>query len=154
MRRYVMIAAMAALLVPVATFGEEPVGGGDVVGTVRAVRGEVQIGREGTWSPAALDEKLREGEVIRAGKKSEASILFEDGVTAVVGEGVEIDVADLELKTRLEMMKSKISRPTDSERVGLEVTTTTGVRGTEQTEEKSEELKRDHYWSDKPSPKP
>ena len=121
---------------------------------MRAMRGEVQIGREGTWSPAALDEKLREGEIIRAGKKSEASILFEDGVTAVVGEGVEIDVADLELKTRLEMMKSKISRPTDSERVGLKVTTTTGVRGTEQTEEKAEELKRDHYWSDKTAPKP
>ncbi len=72
MRRYVMIAAMAALLVPVASFGEQPADEGDVVGTVRAVRGEVQIGREGTWSPAALDEKLREGEVIRAGKKSEA----------------------------------------------------------------------------------
>jgi hypothetical protein len=154
MKRLLMVAAMAALLVPVPLFGEEPVDEGDVVGTVRAVRGEVQIGREGTWSPAALDEKLREGEIIRAGKKSEASILFEDGVTAVVGEGVEIAVADLELKTRLEMMKSKISRPTDSKRVGLEVTTTTGVRGTEQTEEKSEELKREHYWSDKPSPKP
>jgi len=154
MRRYVIVAAMAALLVPVPSFGAEPVDEGDVVGTVRAVRGEVQIGREGTWSPAALDEKLREGEIIRAGKKSEASILFEDGVTAVVGEGTEIDVADLELKTRLEMMKSKISRPTDSKRVGLEVTTTTGVRGTEQTEEKAEELKREHYWSEEKSPKP
>jgi len=118
------------------------------------VQGEVQIGREGTWSPAALDEKLREGEIIRAGKEAEASILFEDGVTALVGEGTEIDVPDLEPKTPREMRKAKISRPTDSERVGLEVTTTTGVRGTEQTEEKSEELKRDHYWSEKKPPKP
>jgi hypothetical protein len=154
MRKYVMIAAMAAFLVPVSLSGAEPADEGDVVGTVRAIRGEVQVGREGTWLPAALDEKLRGGEIIRAGKKSEASILFEDGVTAVVGAGVEIDVADLELKTRLEMMKSKITRPTDSERVGLEVTTTTGVRGTEQTEEKAEELKRDHFWSDKTSPEP
>jgi hypothetical protein len=51
-------------------------------------------------------------------------------------------------------MKAKVSRPTDSKVEKLGVTTTTGVRGTEQTEEKAEELKRDHYWSEEPSPKP
>jgi hypothetical protein len=45
-------------------------------------------------------------------------------------------------------MRSKVSLPTDTRKVEMQVTPTTGVRGTEQTEEKAEELKREHYWDE------
>ena len=120
-----------------------------VLGSVQALSGDVSIGQGEVWAPAAVGSGLKEGQVLRTGPDSRAEVLFEGDVSAVVSEKTSIEVSDLLLKSRLEKMKGKVSTPADSRKVELEVTPTTGVRGTEQTESKSEELKRDHYWNEK-----
>jgi hypothetical protein len=106
------------------------------------------VGGGGTWRPAAVGESVAEGQLIRTGPASGADILFSDDVAAAVGAETEISVSDLLLKARLEKMRSKVSAPSDTQKVQMQVTPTTGVRGTEQTEEKAEQLKREHYWNE------
>jgi hypothetical protein len=43
--------------------------------------------------------------------------------------------------------------PGENTKADIQVTPLTGVRGTEKTEEKAEDLKRDHYWSENPAAK-
>jgi hypothetical protein len=118
------------------------------VGTVTAVTGTVQVGRDGVWQPAAAKTHLFDGQTIRTAAASGADVLFEGDVPARLGEQTEIAVADLQLKAQLEKAKAKIGAPADSTKATLEVTPLTGVRGTEKTEEKAGELKREHYWNE------
>jgi hypothetical protein len=118
------------------------------VGTVVAVTGTVQVGRDGVWQAAAAKTNLFEGQTIRTAAASGADILFEGDVPAKLGEKTEIAVADLQLKAQLEKAKAKIGAPADTTKATLEVTPLTGVRGTEKTEEKAGELKREHYWNE------
>jgi hypothetical protein len=120
----------------------------EAVGAIVVVTGEVQVGRDGKWQPAAAEQKLFEGQSIKTGAKAAAEILFAPNVPARVGEGTEIKVEDLLLKARLEKAKAKIAAPTDSTKVEMQVTPLTGVRGTDKTEEKAEDLKREHYWNE------
>jgi hypothetical protein len=147
MKTAAILCALALFLAPAVTARAET-GAGEVLGTVEALSGEVKVGAGGAWSPAAAGQELREGQVIRTGAASEADILFGGKIGAVVGPEVEIKVSDLLLRTRLEQMRSKISPPVDTRKVEMQVTPTTGVRGTEQTPEKAEELKREHYWNE------
>lgn len=123
--------------------------GNEVLGSLEAVTGEVQVGQGDDWAPASAGTKLMDGQVLKTGPESEAEVLFGGDVSVVIPENTAIGVADLLLKTRLEKMKGKVSTPVDQQKVELEVTPTTGVRGTEQTENKAESLKRDHYWNEK-----
>ncbi len=142
-------AVLAAALLLLATVAAAEKGeGGEVLGSLTAVTGEVQVGRDGSWEPAVVGGELREGQTIRTGADSGAGILFADGLAAELGAEREMAVSDLLLKTRLEKMRSKVSAPSGEQKVEMEVTPTTGVRGTEQTEKKAEELKRDHYWNE------
>lgn len=147
MKTAVLFCALALFLMPAVIVRGET-GAGEVLGTVEALSGEVKVGEGGSWSPAAAGQELREGQMIRTGAASEADILFEGKIGAVVGPEAEIEVSDLLLRTRLEQMRSKISAPADTRKVEMQVTPTTGVRGTDQTEEKAEELKREHYWNE------
>ncbi len=118
------------------------------VGTVVAVTGTVEVGRDGIWQPATAKLSLFDGQTIRTAAASGADILFEGEAPAKLGEKVEIAVSDLLLKSRLEKARAKIGVPTDATKAEMQVTPLTGVRGTEKTEEKAGELKREHYWNE------
>jgi hypothetical protein len=118
------------------------------IGTVVAITGTVEVGRDGVWQPAVVRGHLFDGQTIRAAAASGAEILFEGDVAARLGEKTEIAVADLQLKAQLEKAKAKIGTPADTTKATLEVTPLTGVRGTEKTEEKAGDLKREHYWNE------
>ena len=118
------------------------------VGTVVAVTGTVQVGRDGVWQEAAPRLHLFEGQTIRTAASSGAEIMFDGELPARLGEKAEIPVADLMLKARLEKLRAKIAAPGDTIKADIQVTPLTGVRGTEKTEEKAEDLKREHYWSE------
>lgn len=146
-RRGVMVAA-AVLAVMAAGSGAARAEGPLPIGTVVAVTGTVEVGRDGVWQPAAAKLHLFEGQTIRTAAAAGAEILFDGEVPAKLGEKTEILVADLLLKAQLEKAKAKIGAPTDNTKATLEVTPLTGVRGTEKTEEKAGELKREHYWNE------
>ena len=76
-------------------------------------------------------------------------MLLDGGVSTTIPQNSAIEISDLLLKSRLEKMRGKVSTPVDNQKVELQVTPTTGVRGTDQAESKAEDLKRDHYWNDK-----
>lgn len=147
MKAAVLSAAMAVLLALPA--GAET-GSGEVLGSLTAVSGDVQVGSAGNWTAAAVGGELREGQVIRTGPDSKAAVLFGEDIAASLGAGIEVEVSDLLLKTRLENMRSRVSAPVEEQKVEMQVTPTTGVRGTEQTGKKAEELKREHYWNEEP----
>jgi hypothetical protein len=140
-----MVLAVAAAGVPTAV-AEGPL----PLGTVVAVTGTVQVGRDGAWQAAAPKLQLFEGQTIRTEASSSAEVLFDGELPARLGEKEEIAVADWLLKARLERVKAKITAPGDNTKADIQVTPLTGVRGTEKTEEKAEDLKRDHYWSESP----
>ena len=140
----VLAAVLAAVAVVPAVRAEGPV----PVGTVVAVTGTVEIGAGGVWQPAAAKAQLFEGQAIRTSGASGVEVLFGADVPAKLGEKTEILVADLMLKAQLEKAKAKIGAPADATKVEMQVTPLTGVRGTEKTEEKAGELKRDHYWNE------
>jgi hypothetical protein len=147
MRAAAILGVLVLLCAPPAAWGEGP-SGGEPAGTLTALEGDVQVGEGGTWRPAAVGESVAEGQFIRTGAASGADVLFSGDVAAAVGAEMEIAVSDLLLKARLEKMRTKVSAPSDTQKVQMQVTPTTGVRGTEQTEEKSEQLKREHYWNE------
>jgi len=118
------------------------------IGTVVAVTGTVEVGRDGVWQPAVAKGQLFDGQTIRTAAASGADILFEGEVAAQLGEKTEIAVVDLQLKAQLEKARGKIVAPADTTKATLEVTPLTGVRGTEKTEEKAGDLKREHYWNE------
>lgn len=144
----VLALALALVSAPVVGVPAARAEGPLPVGTVVAVTGSVQVGRDGVWQPAAEKLNLFEGQVIRTAELSGVEVLFEGGMPATLGEKVEIAVDDLLLKARLEQTKAKISAPPDATKAEMQVTPMTGVRGTEKTEEKAGELKREHYWNE------
>lgn len=145
MKRTVVLTALALLIVPAAVLAA----GSATLGSVKAVSGEVEISRGEAWNAAVVGEELVVGQVLKTGPSSEVEVLFDGGVSTTVPQNSTIEISDLLLKTRLEKMKGKISTPEDNRKVELQVTPTTGVRGTDQAESKAEDLKRDHYWNEK-----
>lgn len=148
MGRRVMIVAVSVLALMVSGLTVVHAEGQLPIGTVIAVTGTVELGRDGVWQPAAAKGRLFDGQTIRTAAASGVEILFEGEVSAKLGEKTEIAVADLQLKAQLEKAKAKIGAPADTTKATLEVTPLTGVRGTEKTEEKAGELKREHYWNE------
>ena len=146
-RRWLMVAVMV-LAMTVTGLAVARAEGPMPIGTVVAVTGTVQVGKEGSWQPAVAGMSLFEGQAIRTAAASGADILFEGQVPAKLGEKTEIAAADLQLKAQLEKARGKIGAPADTTKATLEVTPLTGVRGTEKTEEKAGELKREHYWNE------
>ena len=148
MGRRGMIVAVSVLTVMVTGAAVARAEGPMPVGAVVAVTGTVQVGRDGVWQPAVAKMSLFDGQTIRTGAASTAEVLFEGEVPAKLGEKSEIAVVDLQLKAQLEKARGKIGAPVGSTKATLEVTPLTGVRGTEKTEEKAGELKREHYWNE------
>jgi len=147
MGKAVILAAIFLLVLPGVTGGEEA-SGGEVLGAVKALNGDVKIGEGDLWRTAAVGDELVEGQLIRTGAGAGAEILFSGEIPATLGENTTIGVSDLLLKARLEKMRNRVSEPADTRKVDMQVTPTAGVRGTEQTEEKAEDLKREHYWNE------
>jgi hypothetical protein len=145
MKKRAVLAALALLVLP----GAVRAAGSGALGSVTAVAGDVRISQGETWNAAAVGAELVEGQVLKTGPSSEVEVLFDGGVSTVVPQNSVIEISDLLLKTRLEKMKGKIATPEDNRKVELQVTPTTGVRGTDQAESKAEALKRDHYWNEK-----
>lgn len=137
-----ILAVMASGSVAVRAEGPMP------LGIVVAVTGNVEVGRDGVWQPAVAKLHLFEGQTIRTAAAAGVEILFEGEVPAKLGEKTEVAVVDLLLMAQLEKAKAKIGAPAGSTKATLEVTPLTGVRGTEKTEEKAGELKREHYWNE------
>ena len=146
-RRVVSVAVALVALMAAGPFdaGAE---GPAAIGSVVAVTGTVQVGRDGVWQPAAAKTPLFDGQTIRTAAASGADLLFEGDVPARLGESSEIAVADLQLKAQLDKAKAKIAAPANATQETIQVTPLTGVRGTEKTEEKAGELKREHYWNE------
>lgn len=140
----VLVVLAVAAAAPTAARAEGPL----PIGSVVAVTGAVQVGRDGVWQPAVARMHLFEGQTIRSAAASSADILFEGEVPAKLGEKTEVAVADLQLQAQLERARAKIGAPADTTKATLEVTPLTGVRGTEKTEEKAGELKREHHWNE------
>ena len=138
----VVLAAVAAGAV--GARGAEPAR----VGAVVSVTGTVQVGLDGAWQPATEKLPLYEGQTIRTGEAARAEILFDDAMPAQLGEKTEIKVEDLLLKAQLEKARARIAEPTDIKQAEIQVTPLTGVRGTEKTEEKAGDLKREHFWNE------
>jgi len=147
-RRAVVTAGLVLVLVVAAVIPAAVAEGPLPVGTVVAVTGTVQVGRDGVWQEAAPRLHLFEGQTIRTAASSGAEIMFDGELPARLGEKAEILVADLLLKARLEKLRAKIAVPSDTIKADITVTPLTGVRGTEKTEEKAEDLKREHYWNE------
>jgi hypothetical protein len=147
-RRAVVIVGLVLVLVVAVVIPAAMTEGPLPVGTVVAVTGTVQVGRDGVWQEAAPRLHLFEGQTIRTAASSGAEIMFDGELPARLGEKAEIPVADLLLKARLEKLRAKIAVPGDTIKADIQVTPLTGVRGTEKTEEKAEDLKREHYWSE------
>ena len=118
------------------------------IGAVTAVTGTVQLGRDGVWQVAAPKMPVFAGQLITTGDGASVEVLFEGGLPATVAGKGEIAVADLLLKAQLEKARAKIAVPADATKTEMQVTPLTGVRGTEQAEEKAGDLKRDHYWNE------
>lgn len=118
------------------------------IGSVVAVTGTVEVGRDGVWQPAVAKMRLFDGQTMRTAAAAGVDILFDGDLPAKLGEKTEIAVADLQLKVQLEKARAKIGAPADATKATIEVTPMTGVRGTEKTEEKAGELKREHYWNE------
>ncbi len=148
MRRRMSIVAVLVLAVLAIGIAVTRAEGPLPIGTVVAITGTVEIGRDGVWQPAAAKVHLFDGQTIRTAAASGADILFDGDVPAKLGEKTEIAVVDLQLKAQLEKAKAKIGAPADATKTMLEVTPLTGVRATEKTEEKAGELKREHYWNE------
>ena len=145
MRKTAVLAALALLVLPGAVFSVESA----ILGSVKTVSGDVQIGQGESWAAAAVGAELVEGQVIKTGPSSEVEVLLDGGISTTIPQNSAIEISDLLLKSRLEKMRGKVSTPVDNQKVELQVTPTTGVRGTDQAESKAEDLKRDHYWNDK-----
>ncbi len=143
----VAAALVAAVALP-AAWAEGPA----AVGSVVAVSGPVEVGAEGAWQPAAPEQELFEGQTIRTGAGGAIEVLFAPDAPARVGENAEIAVADLLLKASLEQTKARLVPPVDATRADMKLTPLTGVRGTEASEEKAGDLKREHYWSEEQAP--
>ena len=118
------------------------------VGTIVAVQGTVQVGRDGVWQAAVPKLALFDGQTIRTGDGAGAEVLFEGALPATVAGKGDIAVADLLLKGQLEKARAKIAAPADATKTEMQVTPLTGVRGTEKAEEKAGDLKREHYWNE------
>jgi hypothetical protein len=147
-RRAVVMAGLVLVLVVAAVIPAAMAEGPLPMGSVVAVTGTVEVGRDGVWQEAAPRLHLFEGQTIRTAASSGAEIMFDGDLTARLGEKSEIPVADLLLKARLEKLRAKIAAPGDTIKADMQVTPLTGVRGTEKTEEKAEDLKREHYWNE------
>ena len=145
-RAAVVVAVVLAMVAagPAAAWAAEPVR----VGTVVAVTGMVQVGRDGAWQPVQAQQSLFEGQTLRTGEAASAEVLFDGETPARLGEKSEIAVEDLLLRAQLEKVKARIAAPKDDLKAEIQVTPLTGVRGTEKTEEKAGDLKREHYWNE------
>jgi len=141
---------VAVLLVALGVAGPSVAGaeGPAPIGSVVAVTGTVQVGRDGVWQPALARMGLFDGQTIRTAAAAGADLLFEGDVPAHLGEKSEIAVADLQLKAQLDRAKAKIAAPANATQETIQVMPLTGVRGTEKTDEKAGELKREHYWDE------
>ena len=148
MQRRLMMVAVTVLAVLAAGFAVARAEGPTAIGTVVAVTGKVEVGRDGVWQPAVAKAPLFDGQTIRTAAASGADVVFDGEVPAKIGEKTEIAVVDLQLKAQLEKAKAKIGAPVDATKAEMQVTPLTGVRGTEKAEEKAEDLKREHYWNE------
>ena len=146
-RRGVIVLAMVGVVV-MAGFSTLHAEGPLPAGRVVAVTGTVHVGRDGAWQPAVAGMHLFDGQTIRTAVAAGAELLFDGEVPAKIGEKSEIAVADLQLKAQLELARGKIGAPAGTTKATIEVTPLTGVRGTEKTEEKAGELKREHFWNE------
>jgi hypothetical protein len=140
----VLVAVVMALSLCAGARAEGPL----PVGTIVAVTGAVQVGRDGVWQQATPQLKLFDGQTIRTADGASVEVLFEGSLPAAVARGGEIAVADLLLRAQLEKARAKIAAPGDARKAPMQVTPLTGVRGTEKAEEKAGDLKREHYWSE------
>ena len=140
-----VVLALAVLAIGVAPARAE---GPLPIGTVVAISGKVDVGRDGVWQPAVAGMHLFDGQTIRTAAASGVEIVFDGDAPAKLGEKSEIAVADLQLKAQLELARGKIGAPAGTTKATIEVTPLTGVRGTEKTEEKAGDPKREHYWNE------
>ena len=148
MQRRVMMIASMVLAVMATGYSTARAEGPTPIGTVVAVTGTVEVGRDGVWQPVAAKGLLFDGQTIRTAAASGVDVVFDGEVPAKIGEKTEIAVVDLLLKAQLEKAKAKIGAPVDATKAEMQVTPLTGVRGTEKTEEKAGDLKREHYWNE------
>jgi hypothetical protein len=145
------IAVAAALMMMIGPTMSAAAQAPEALATVEAVTGNVQVApADGQpWTPAAAKMLLSETQVLKTGLQSQATIRFTEGdLVIVVGENTQIALQDLLLKARLEKMRGKVNQPTDANQTKMQVTPLTGVRGTDASDSKAEDPKREHTWNE------
>jgi hypothetical protein len=124
---------------------------------VDSCAGDVRVGvpERSDWAPAVKGMPLTDGQTIKTGAQGQATVRFPaENLLTLVGEGTQVSLQDLLLKARLEKMRGKISQPQDgASQTKMQVTPLTGLRGTDQAEDKAEGTKRQHYWQEDAEPK-
>jgi hypothetical protein len=146
-KRSLALLATLILLAGTAAMAEEQ----PPAATVVSVAGAVTVGaaEAGPWLPVTAGMNLAESQILRTGPQSQATVKFTQGqIVAAVGENTTIGIQDLLLKASLEKMRDKIAPPTGGTQTKMSVTPLTGVRATDQAEDKAEEPNRQHYWQE------
>ena len=100
----------------------------------RRRHGDVQVGKDGAWKPAAAEQKLFEGQTIKTGAKASRGGPLRGRRPVARRRGHRDQGRGPPAQGALEKAKRKIAAPTDSTKVEMQVTPLTGVRGTDKTE--------------------
>ena len=144
--RHVGIAhpALATLLV-VAAIGGLAAAQAQEVGTVAALEGSAQIGRGGTFAPAAVGTAVHQGDELRTGRPGRLRVVFQDDSVLTVTDDSRVVVTQEvvnpeagKAKSVMELLQGKVSalvseyyhRPGSSYEIKT-ATAVAGVRGTE-----------------------
>jgi hypothetical protein len=115
------------------------------VGTVAAVEGSVEIGRQGVWEPAAVGAAVHQGDELRTGRPGKLRVVFQDDTVLSVSEGSRVTVdeqvfqpADGKVHSVMNLLQGKVNalvgeyygRPGAAYEIKT-ATAVAGVRGTE-----------------------
>lgn len=117
----------------------------DEIGTVASLRGAAEIGRDGSWSPAAAGAALRQGDRVRTGNPGQVRIVFQDDTVLTLRDDTEVvldesvfqpargDVRSLTslLRGAVNAVVSEYYDKPGSDYTVRTATATAGVRGTE-----------------------
>lgn len=136
---FILTAALLALCtVPSASNAKE-------IGTVASIDGTAEIGRGGTWTPAAVGTAVQANDVLKTGKPGHMRVVFEDDTVLTLGDSSELSVADHafapekgEARSLIDLVSGTVNAVVSdyyrNPNAAYEVktkTATAGVRGTE-----------------------
>jgi hypothetical protein len=115
------------------------------IGTVASIDGTAEIGRDGTWTVAAVGAPVHANDLLRTGKPGHMRVVFEDDTVLTLGESSELSVSEHafeptkgEARSLIDLVSGTVNAVVSdyyrNPNAAYEVktkTATAGVRGTE-----------------------